>query len=236
MGLDLGAKLREAREAKGLSLRSVASAVGVSASLLSQVETGKTQPSVSTLYSLVTHLGLSMDAVMGREPVITSAVDLNAVAEALAVDEPGSDATVQRREDNPAIDMENGVTWERLAVGTTGWISPILVTYQPGGASSVEGKLMRHEAIEYGVITEGVLTLKLEFQTYRLRAGDSFSFDSQRPHMYLNETDKVTRGVWFVVSPREEQDGEGGYQVPVFQNSGKMNSAVDVLNAMKAMD
>lgn len=40
----------------------------VSASLLSQVETGKTQPSVSTLYALVNHLGDLLDALMGAKP------------------------------------------------------------------------------------------------------------------------------------------------------------------------
>ena len=57
----VGARLREARTEKRLSLRSVAAALGVSASLISQVETGKTQPSVATLYALATHLGLSLD-------------------------------------------------------------------------------------------------------------------------------------------------------------------------------
>ena len=55
---DIGARLRGARMQRGLSLRSVAQALGVSASLISQVETGKTQPSVSTLYALVNHLGV----------------------------------------------------------------------------------------------------------------------------------------------------------------------------------
>ena len=68
MQFDLGSELRRVRESKKLSLRAVASAVGVSASLLSQVETGKTQPSVSTLYALVNHLGISLDALMGTKP------------------------------------------------------------------------------------------------------------------------------------------------------------------------
>ena len=50
---------------RGLSLRSVAQALGVSASLISQVETGKTQPSVSTLYAMANHLGVSLDELLG---------------------------------------------------------------------------------------------------------------------------------------------------------------------------
>ena len=64
MATHIGARLRAARLAQGLSLRGVAEAVGVSASLVSQVETGKTQPSVSTLYAMVSHLGISMDDLL----------------------------------------------------------------------------------------------------------------------------------------------------------------------------
>ena len=115
MQFDVGSELRRVRESKKLSLRAVASAVGVSASLLSQVETGKTQPSVSTLYALVNHLGISLDSLMG---VARPAPLLAPIGE--GVERSGdrrSDAIVQRREDNPVIEMENGVTWERLAVG-----------------------------------------------------------------------------------------------------------------------
>jgi transcriptional regulator with XRE-family HTH domain len=234
--LDLGAKLRKEREAKKLSLRSVASAVGVSASLLSQVETGKTQPSVSTLYSIVTYLGLSLDELMGHEPVITKPVAARVVADSTGGAERVSDSIVQRVEDSPAIDMENGVKWERLAVGHTEWVSPIMVTYAPGGSSSVEGKLMRHQATEYGVIIEGTLTLKLEFNTYELTPGDSFCFDANRPHMYLNATNKEARGVWFVVAGRDNTYDSVDLNLPGYESTGKITSAVDVLNAMKALD
>ena len=61
----VGARLREARTLRRLSLRSLAQSLGVSASLISQVETGKTQPSVSTLYAMANHLGLSLDELLG---------------------------------------------------------------------------------------------------------------------------------------------------------------------------
>ncbi|HEU4657259.1 MAG TPA: helix-turn-helix transcriptional regulator [Capillimicrobium sp.] len=64
-------RLREARERAGLSLRQLAPRVGISASALSQIETGKSQPSVRTLYALVRELGLSLDELFdhpGRRP------------------------------------------------------------------------------------------------------------------------------------------------------------------------
>jgi transcriptional regulator with XRE-family HTH domain/quercetin dioxygenase-like cupin family protein len=57
----VGARLRQARQEAGLSLRGVARQLGVSASFVSQLETGKSQPSVATLYSLAQLLNVSID-------------------------------------------------------------------------------------------------------------------------------------------------------------------------------
>lgn len=216
---NLGNAIREARTRRGMSLRAVAAAADVSPSLLSQVENGKTHPSVSTLYAIVNVLGVSLDDVLGvtREapPVVDTGARLTITA-----------APVQRSEDNPRIDMENGVTWERLAVDGTGMVDALLVTYASGGSSSIENKLMRHSGIEYGFLLEGELTLRLDFDEYTLRAGDSLCFDSLRPHLYENRTDTPARGIWFVIG--RARDGgtgapAGGYPI---------NSAVDVLSAL----
>ena len=57
----LGAKLRLARRQAGLSLRELARQLSVSPSFLSQMENGKSQPSVATLYSIAQVLGVSID-------------------------------------------------------------------------------------------------------------------------------------------------------------------------------
>ena len=57
-----GDRLRRRRQELGLSLRELGSRVGVSASMLSQVENGRCRASVATLYRLVNELGLTLDA------------------------------------------------------------------------------------------------------------------------------------------------------------------------------
>lgn len=59
----VGARIRQARLAKGVSLRALAREIGVSASLVSQIETGKSQPSVSTLYAITTALSISVESL-----------------------------------------------------------------------------------------------------------------------------------------------------------------------------
>ena len=228
MQLDLGSELRRIREAKKLSLRSVATAVGVSASLLSQVETGKTQPSVSTLYALVNHLDISLDGLMGQHrPSASETPNSGSVVGA-------SNGVVQRGVDNPLIHMENGVTWERLADGSSDVADPLIVTYPPGSSSSLEGRLMRHSALEYGFLLEGELLLKIDFDEHILKPGDSFCFDANRPHMYSNRSNQPAKGIWFVIGRREmayKTLADLGLDDMLAER--QIKSAVDVLEVMK---
>lgn len=205
--LDVGTELRRVRESQKLSLRAVASAVGVSASLLSQVETGKTQPSVGTLFALVNHLGMSLDRLM--VPASSESArgargaerSLDGMSHRRA-NQP-TRSVVQRHGDNPRIELENGVTWERLGAHDATLVDPLIVTYAPGASSTADGKMMRHEAVEYGVVLDGQFTLRIDFDTYTLGPGDSFSFDGSRPHLFSNLGDVPARGVWFVLGRRD---------------------------------
>ncbi|MFN8189115.1 MAG: cupin domain-containing protein [Nocardioidaceae bacterium] len=228
---EIGVRLRRARTANGASLRSVAQAVGVSASLLSQVETGKTQPSVSTLYAIVNHLGISLDELLG----IGAPVGIPDQHQPIGT--PALLPAIQRAADNPVLEMENGVRWERLAGGTGDPTESLLVTYAPGTSSSVEGKLMRHSGVEFAYLLEGELSLQLEFDTHVLRAGDSLQFDSLRPHLYHNHGDVPARGVWVVIGRRAQN-----LALPSAPSLGEpadgtspLNSAVDVLAAMERL-
>ena len=73
LNVNVGSLIRRERQHQGLSLRELARRVGVSASMLSQVETGRTRPSVSTIYAIATELGLSIDALLSdREAAVAT--------------------------------------------------------------------------------------------------------------------------------------------------------------------
>lgn len=223
----LGARLREARQKRGMSLRSLANALGVSASLVSQVEMGKTQPSVATLYAMANHLEVSLDGLVGND---------------VMHDRPSSDngsvsllGAVQRGSDNPVIDMENGVRWERMSNTASGPAESLLVTYEPGACSSVEGKMMRHSGIEYAYMLEGELTLHLEFDKVTLAAGDSLCFDSIRPHMYTNLGPVRARGLWTVVG-RDADSPPVAVPANGSRSRRKASSAIDVLRTIDELD
>src|SRR5581483_9013957 len=90
MNVNVGALIRRERQRQGLSLRELARRVGVSASMLSQVETDRTRPSVSTIYAIATELGISIDALLSdREAAGLDAADAMAEGGVLGAAGPG---------------------------------------------------------------------------------------------------------------------------------------------------
>jgi transcriptional regulator with XRE-family HTH domain len=206
----VGQRIREERLKRGLSLRGLARAVGVSASLISQIETGKSQPSVSTLYAITSALGISVQDVF--EATAVTITDLDATVEH-AVGETGPPTTVLQalsalpagrlgpvvhEDERQLLRLDSGVTWERLGRLPPHTVDFLLVTYAPGGSSSSTGTLMRHAGSEYGVLLRGELVLTLAFEEMTLRAGDSISFESSTPHRYRNDGSEEAVGIWFV--------------------------------------
>jgi mannose-6-phosphate isomerase-like protein (cupin superfamily) len=72
----------------------------------------------------------------------------------------------------------------------------MFVRYDVGGSSTMEGRLIRHMGTEYGFILSGTLEITLGFETYRLVAGDSISFDSSRPHRLANVGGVPVEAIW----------------------------------------
>jgi len=199
----IGGRIRAERERRGVSLRSLARTVGLSPSLISQIETGKCRPSVSTLYAITTALGVSVEDVFGEQPAdgpAAAAVVREMTEEAGGF--PRTDgfpaAPVVGPGEREVLELDSGVTWERLGHVPGSHVDFLRVTHAPGGTSSPAGRLMRHGGTEYGYLVEGELTVTLGFRSYRLRPGDSISFASSTPHTYRNEGTVPAVGIWFV--------------------------------------
>ncbi|NGO12483.1 cupin domain-containing protein [Streptomyces sp. HC44] len=207
----VGARIRQARTARGMSLRGLAREIGVSASLISQIETGKSQPSVSTLYAITTALSIPVESLFDGEETALLPAPAPAVAggppgtvlhalAAFAADPGHRIGPLVRADEREILELDSGVVWERLGRVPGADVDFLLVTYRPGGASSSTGGLMRHPGTEYGYLTSGELVLTLGFEEYTLRPGDAVSFESTTPHRYRNDGDEPAVGVWFVFS------------------------------------
>ena len=204
----LGERLRETRAQRGLSLREMARRLEVSPSLLSQIETGKIQPSVRTLYAIVSELGVSLDAIFAphaekaAEPSPGPGADGNANARRPPNDDGDRRGFVQRAADRSAIDLETGVRWERLTTRDESDVEFLFTIYPAGSESAPADALVRHNGREFGLILSGRLGVTVGFEDFVLGPGDSVSFDSTTPHRLHNDGSDPVTAVWVVVDRR----------------------------------
>ena len=203
---DMGDRLRRARLARGLSLRRLAEVVGVSPSLISQVETGRAKPSVNTLYALASELGISLDSLLFIDARPPGGVDAAEPAEAEArngtADVELPHDPVQRAASRSTIRLGSGVVWERLTSESIRNVDFLHVTYEVGGESSPSEAFQRHTGQEWGYVLAGTLTVRIGFDEYVLQPGDAISFDSATPHRLFNAGDVPATAVWFTLGRR----------------------------------
>jgi transcriptional regulator with XRE-family HTH domain len=180
----LGGRLRAERLRAGKSLRGLAAELKITPSALSQIETGRTKPSVDTLYAVVNVLDLSLDELFGASRSAASGT------------RSASPYRVHRPEARKVIEMESGVRWERLTPDGESAIDFLYVVYEVGGASSPRGQFVRHAGREYGLLLSGRLKVTLGFQEFELQPGDAITFDSTTPHRLETVGDEPAVAVW----------------------------------------
>lgn len=205
---DLGHRLRAAREEKNIGLRELARRLGVSPSLISQIETGKTEPSINTLFAIVSELELSVNEIV-FEPRESASEAASRPRDGAAPEEPRAaeapeppDSPVQRGTSRTSISLEAGVTWERLTAQPDHNVDFLLLRYPPGSESTPPHSLMRHNGTEYGYILRGRLQVSIGFDTYEIGPGDSIAFDCTQPHRFATVGEEAVEAVWFVVGRR----------------------------------
>ncbi|HEY5333859.1 MAG TPA: helix-turn-helix domain-containing protein [Solirubrobacterales bacterium] len=205
----IGERLRKQRQDAGMSLRALARDVGVSPSLISQIEHGKAMPSVATLYSIVSELGLSLDELFFDNPEGAAGLPAQ-VAKRQADADPAratsnlwrapSEGPVLRASNRLSLTLATGVRWERLTASHDPGVEFLYCTYPIGGESAAADDLVSHAGFEYGIVLDGHLGATVGEDTYELDVGDSIAFDSRTPHRIWNLSDKEPMvAVWTVV-------------------------------------
>jgi transcriptional regulator with XRE-family HTH domain len=209
----LGTRLKELRLNAGLSLRELARQADVSPSLVSQIENGKSRPSVSTLYSFAQLLNVSVDELFDTDTGADTAAQAPAdpVARTEGVPDgvhdpanawhPSEYATrisVMHPSHRAHLRMAEGVDWERLAATPERDVNFMKITYAPGAAGTPDGSLIAHDGYEYGFVLAGIIEVTVGDEVFVLHEGESLGFDSTIPHVLRNIGDVDFQGLWFV--------------------------------------
>jgi len=157
----------------------VAEDTGLTVSLLSQIELGKTVPSLMSLRLIARSLSISMFSLLSYLEADSRIV----------------------RHDNRKTFSKPGYSadYELLAPDVSGYIEPVLMVLEPGSASCDD--LLAHQGDEWVMVLEGQVEAQLNGMSHLLEPGDSVYLDaSSIPHRYVNVGDVEAR-VILVMSP-----------------------------------
>lgn len=174
----IGERLRSLRVARRLGVRELARVVGITPSMLSQIERGIVSPSVGTLFRLADGLQISTDFFFRDED--------------LSLPSP-----VVRRAERARIQLSGGIIWERLTPTDEHDFEFMQTEYPPGAASAQE--MLRHAGRDYGVLLNGILEVTTGFSVHLLHPGDSIAFDASLPHRLYNPGPEPARTIWVVL-------------------------------------
>lgn len=177
----VGTNLRKLRKQKGMSLESLAQASGVSMGMISQVERGIANPSMRLLTSLRRALNISMQELFGETK-----------NEALKTGEP---SFVRRRAQRPVLDL-GMLHKELLTPSDRQNLQIMILRLEPGGKSG--GHALSYPAEKGGLVLSGKVVLTVDDEASELETGDSFVFDSNRPHSLRNTSDAPTEVLWII--------------------------------------
>ncbi len=169
--MDVGNRLKLLRKIKGISQRELAKRAGVTNSTISMIEKNGVSPSVSSLKKVLAGIPISIGDFF--------TADLDAMQ---------TEPVVYRAEQQPEIGANN-VSLKLVGAGVNGRSMDILrEVYDPGADTGPE--MLQHDGQEGGVVIQGEIELTVDFQTYRLQAGDGYYFNSNRPHRFRNASDQ----------------------------------------------
>jgi transcriptional regulator with XRE-family HTH domain len=193
---DVGQRLRGVREERGIGLRELSRRLGVSPSALSQIETGRTRPSVMTLYSIVSELEMSLDDLL-RVPGARGRSAPAVIHERAAA--PPAPEVVLHPDDRRTIDAGTGVCWERLTPRAEPHADFLFVTYEAGSSASSEPVAARHAGRAYGLVLSGRIRVVLGLDEHDLGPRDSIAFDTSLPHRIDNVGTEPATAIWCMV-------------------------------------
>ena len=172
----IGNRIREVRQARGLTLQAIADVSGLSPSMLSLVERGRASPSIGSLIVIANSLGVAMSDLLATE---------SAVEEKLVV----------RADEAKVVETAQHVVRRLLREDRAHGVSVAINEYDPHTGSAE--KPIAHEGYEYGYVLEGELTVEVDGTSHLLRNGDLISYSSRRHHKIWNHGGKKVRTLWF---------------------------------------
>ena len=177
--MDLGNKIKELRNKKGLTQEELADRCELSKGFISQLENDLTSPSIATLMDILQCLGTSLKDFFN---------------------DPQDEQIVFSKEDffeKTDTELQNKIEWI-IPNAQKNAMEPVLMTLAPHGTSEIQ---LPHEAEEFGYVLKGSIRLCYGGRTYTVRQGESFYFKAGKKHYLENYSGREAAILWVSTPP-----------------------------------
>ncbi len=163
----VGKAIRQLRDSQRMSVRTLASKCGFSASFISQVELNQTSPSLASLERIASGLGVTLGQFF-----VTA--ESEAPTPIKAAKRPMLQSGWSRAQIESLSHPGVGIKLEAL-----------LITLRPGGSSGA--RLHTRETELFAIVTAGVVQLHVKETVQVLRRGDAITIPSGTLHRWENK-------------------------------------------------
>jgi transcriptional regulator with XRE-family HTH domain len=171
--MSVNSTIRQIRKSRGMTLGELASRSNLTKGYLSKVENGRRSPPVSTLQSLAVALRVDLAELLESPAAGPEHSDSLEIVRA---------AEQEDRELSPVATGE-GYSYKSLVRSLKNkYMSPFLMVIPKGKTGAFS-----HDSEEFGYIVSGNVRFEYDGENYTLDEGDSFYFDSRKPHRMIND-------------------------------------------------
>ena len=175
--MDLGKKIRQMRNQKGLTQAELADRCELTKGYISQLENNLNSPSITTLTDILSALGSNLSEFFQEEREEKIVFSKNEF-----IEKDADGVCLNWLIPNAQKNMMEPISVELLE-----------------GASSPED--IPHEGEEFGYVLEGKIAIVLGNKHYKCKKGEAFYYQANKPHYVLNKGKGKARFLWISTPP-----------------------------------
>jgi transcriptional regulator with XRE-family HTH domain len=178
--IEIGARLRQARQERGLTIEQLARATGLTKGFLSQVERDLASTSVASLIKICAALGLRVGDLFDEE----------------------RESGLVRADERPVLDFGGIGAEDRLLTPRSNRRLQAFASRVGPGARSGDGPgYPTPTEAQFVHVTKGEFELTIGGEVFRLKAGDSLTFGGREPRSWRNPSDRRAAELIWVLTP-----------------------------------
>ena len=176
----MGERIKKRRESLNIQTNDLANSVGVTSSLISQIERAKAFPSILTLKKIADALQITVGEIIGENATYIENPLLTLSERKFAKKNKNGANVYLLSHHDPLKQMD-----------------PFIINFDIKG-NSKEIMTPNNPRQEFCYVLNGSFDVVLNEKTYRLNQGDSFYFISNQKHLFTNVSNVKAQLLWVV--------------------------------------